>query len=101
MLNCIYDFSWEIIELFPEQGDWLEEEYMRLPGNRLIEFSERAVEVLPMPTQRHQMILGYLLRCLFNCVNANHLGDVLVAPFKVKLWAGKIRSPDVMFMFGG
>jgi hypothetical protein len=50
--------TWEIAELFPEQGDWLEEEYMRLPGNRLVEFSNRRVDVLPMPTQRHQKMLG-------------------------------------------
>jgi Uma2 family endonuclease len=95
----IIRLSWEIIELFPEQGDWLEEEFMRLPGNRLIEFSDRAVEVLPMPTQHHQMILGYLSGHLFGFVTSHHLGDVLMAPFKVKLWSGKVRSPDVMFMF--
>lgn len=92
------NFSWEIAELFPEQGDWLEEEFMRLPGNRLIEFSERTVIVLPMPTQSHQLMLGYLGWRLYDFVALENLGDVLMAPFKVKLWQGKIRSPDVMFM---
>jgi Uma2 family endonuclease len=90
--------TWEIVELFPKQGDWLEEEYMRLPGNRLVEFSNRRVDVLPMPTQRHQKMLGFLGIRLFSFVTSQHLGDVLMAPFKIKLWPGKVRSPDVMFM---
>lgn len=90
---------WEIAELFPEQGSWTEEEYMRLPGNRLIEFSDGMVEILPMPSQRHQKIVGFLYTLLLSFITARQLGDVLVAPFKIRLWPGKNREPDVMFMF--
>jgi Uma2 family endonuclease len=90
---------WEIAELFPEQGSWTEEEYMRLPGNRLIEFSDGMVEILPMPSQRHQKIVGFLYTLLLSFAMGRQLGDVLVAPFKIRLWPGKNREPDVMFMF--
>lgn len=90
---------WEIAELFPEQGSWSEEEYMRLPGNRLIEFSDGRIELLPMPSERHQDIAGFLYTLLLSFVTARHLGKVLFAPFKIRLWSGKIREPDVMFMF--
>jgi Uma2 family endonuclease len=89
---------WEIAELFPEQGSWTEEQYMRLPGNRLVEFSDGMVEILPMPSQRHQKIVGFLYTVLFSFVITKQLGDVLVAPFKIRLWPGKNREPDVMFM---
>jgi Uma2 family endonuclease len=90
---------WEIAELFPEQGSWTETEYMRLPGNRLVEFCEGKVELLPMPSQRHQEIVGLLYMLLFSFVTTYRLGKVLIAPFKIRLWSGKIREPDIMFMF--
>jgi Uma2 family endonuclease len=93
--------TWEIAELFPEQGAWTEEDYMRLPGNRLVEFSEGRVELLPMPSQRHQDIIGFLYTLLFGFVMKRQLGKVLIAPFKIKLWEGKVREPDVMFMLTG
>jgi Uma2 family endonuclease len=90
---------WEIAELFPEQGSWTEEQYMLLPGNRLIEFSDGIVEILPMSSERHQDIAGLLYTLLLNFVTTRHLGKVLFAPFKIRLWPGKVREPDVMFMF--
>ena len=52
--------AWEIVELFPPKGEWEEEDYFALPGNRLIELSEGSIEVLPMPTVFHQMIVAFL-----------------------------------------
>jgi Uma2 family endonuclease len=90
--------TWEIAELFPDQGSWTEDDYMRLPGNRLIEFSDGRVELLPMPSQRHQKIIGFFYILLTNFVTTYQLGNVLVAPFKIRLWPGKVREPDLMFM---
>jgi Uma2 family endonuclease len=90
---------WEIAELFPEQGSWTEEEYLRLPGNRLVEFSDGIIEVLPMPSQRHQKIVGLLYTLLLGFIVTRQLGDVLIAPFSIKLWERKYREPDVIFMF--
>jgi Uma2 family endonuclease len=91
--------TWEIAELFPEQGEWTEEEYMLLPGNRLIEFSDGRIEILPMPSRRHQEIVFVLTTLLRSFVNQKSLGLVLFAPFIIRLWPRKNREPDVMFMF--
>jgi hypothetical protein len=32
--------AWDIARLFPPQGGWSEEEYLRLPGNHLSEFDQ-------------------------------------------------------------
>ena len=54
--------AWEIARLFPNQGGWSEQEYFDLSrGNRLVEFSDGFVEVLPMPTTTHQMIVFFTL----------------------------------------
>jgi Uma2 family endonuclease len=91
--------TWEIVELFPQQGEWTEEEYMLLPGNRLIEFSDGRIELLPMPNRRHQQIVRLLTNLLDAFVGQKHLGLVLFAPFVIRLWPRKNREPDVVFMF--
>ncbi len=90
--------TWEVALLFPEQGNWSAEEYLALPGNRLLEFSEGRLEVLPMPTTLHQWIVGFLYRALETFVWPK-LGLVLMAPLRVQLWPDKFREPDVVFMF--
>ena len=90
---------WDIAELFPEQGDWREHDYLSLPGSRLVEFVDGKVEVLPMPSARHQRIAGFLYLLLVMFTRQNGLGNVLIAPFRIKLRSGKFREPDVMFMF--
>src|SRR5208337_2999257 len=49
-------------ELLPPQGNWTEEEYLVLTDhrNRLVEFTDGFLEILPMPTDKHQAILGFL-----------------------------------------
>jgi Uma2 family endonuclease len=89
--------TWEVAMLFPEQGNWSVEEYLDLPGNRLVEYSEGHLEVLPMPTTLHQWILLYLCRALEAFVESK-LGLVLVAPLPVQLGLDKFREPDVVFM---
>ena len=46
------------IDLHALQGLWSDEQYMRLTEgtNRLIEFTAGVLEVLPMPTNKHQRI---------------------------------------------
>jgi Uma2 family endonuclease len=90
--------TWDIAQLFPGQGTWSEEEYLALNGNRLVEFSHGWVEVLTTPTTLHQLIVAYLYRALHEFVRTGPLGLVLFAPLRVRLWAGKFREPDVMFM---
>src|SRR5262249_51528821 len=53
-----------------------------------------------MPTMSHQLIAMFLCAQLFGVVGAGRLGTVLLAPFRVRLWPGKYREPDVVFMRG-
>ncbi len=90
--------TWNIAQLFPNQGHWSEREYLDLNTNHFIEFSQGVIEVLPMPSQRHQFTVGYLYRKLFSFLLSKELGEVVFAPLKVKLWEGKFREPDILFM---
>lgn len=90
--------TWGIAELFPRQGTWSEEEYFALPGNRLVEYSQGVVEVLSMPSYPHQLIVAWLYEVLARFVRQHRLGRAIFAPVRVRLWAGKYREPDVIFM---
>jgi Uma2 family endonuclease len=90
--------AWDIAKIFPAQGTWAEEDYLLLPGNRLVEYSHGIVEVLSMPSPAHQMIVLLLYRLLFAFVQKSAAGRVLIAPTRVKLWSGKFREPDLIFM---
>lgn len=91
--------AWEIARLFPAQGFWTEPEYFALSrANRLVEYSHGIVEVLPMPTTSHQLITFFLCRILEAFATARGLGTVVPAPLRVRLWPGKFREPDVVFM---
>jgi Uma2 family endonuclease len=91
--------TWDIAHLFPRQGTWSEEEYLSLETNHLVEFSHGYIEVLPMPTEAHQLIVAYLYGQLLAFVRRYLPGAVvLFAPLPVQLWAGKYREPDVILM---
>ena len=89
----------EILELFPSQGDWTEIDYFNLPDkNYLIELSEGRLAILDMPTHSHQRAVTRLLRAMSAFVEDNRLGEMSIAPLPVRLWQGKIREPDIIFM---
>ena len=90
--------TWDVAHLFPPQGQWYEEDYLALNGNRLVELSHGHLEVLPMPTTSHQIIAAYLYRLLYAFVTARNLGTVLFAPLRIRLSRGTYREPDVLFM---
>jgi Uma2 family endonuclease len=90
--------AWDIARLFPEQGFWSEQEYLELNGNRLVEFSHGRIEVLTMPTKSHQLIVAFLHAALAAFATAHDLGQALFAPYRVRLWHGKIREPDIIFV---
>jgi Uma2 family endonuclease len=89
--------TWEVAHLFPAQGDWTEEEYLALDTNHLVELSNGVLEVLPMPTTSHQLVVGFLYRLLLDFTAIAGLGMVVMAPLPIRLWRGKIREPDVLF----
>ena len=93
------DPTWEVAYLFPSQGMWSVADYLALNTNHLVELSEGRLEVLAMPTERHQLIAAFLYEALKTFVAASGLGKVLFAPLRVELWEGKFREPDLVFLF--
>ena len=65
---------------------------------RLVELSDGNLEILDLPSDFHQLILGRIYMWLRIFVSAHKLGKVRFAPLPVRLWKGKIREPDLMFM---
>ncbi len=88
---------WEVALLFPPQGEWSEAEYLALDTNYLVELSDGCLEVLPMPTVFHQLIVNYLHNLLEAFVAAHASGMVLFAPLPVRLWPGQFREPDIVY----
>ena len=87
------------IDLLPLQGLWTEEQYLRLTAqtNRLIEFTEGYVEVLPMPTRKHQAISRFLFLDLLAFVQRLG-GTVFYAPLRVRVAPGRFREPDLVLL---
>jgi Uma2 family endonuclease len=88
-----------LLELFPLQGQWTEAVYFALPEtNRIVELSNGRVVIPEMPTDSHQYAVGELFAAIRSFVRDRDLGQVRVAPLSVRLWPGKVREPDVVFM---
>lgn len=89
---------WELARLFPAQGQWSEEEYLKLPTNHLVEFSRGRLEVLPMPTYSHQKIVRLLFLLLDRFLGGEFTGELMFAPMRIQVAPGKFREPDIVFM---
>lgn len=87
------------IDLGTLQGLWTEKQYMRLSEqtNRLIEFTDGVLEVLSMPTSKHQLIIGFLYRVLYALIE-QHGGIVTFAALPLQLSPGKYREPDILLL---
>jgi len=90
--------AWDVALLFPAQGQWSEEEYLALDGNRIVEFSNGRLEVPPMPTTSHQLLVAWLYGILQAFVVSRDLGTVAFAPLRVRISRAKFREPDLVFM---
>ena len=88
-----------VLELLPLQGRWNAEQYLWLTDhtNRLLEFTDGYIEVLPMPTDQHQTILLFLYD-LFNGFLRPLGGKVLVAPLRLRIHERKYREPDLLLV---
>ena len=88
-----------LLDLLPDQGQWSDEEYLWLTDhtNRLVEFSDGIVEVLPMPTDLHQAILGFIFLA-FDAFVTPLGGTVRFAPLRLRLRTGKFREPDLLLL---
>jgi Uma2 family endonuclease len=87
------------VDLLPLQGLWTEEQYFKLTDqtNHLIEFTDGIIEVLPMPTDKHQVILALLYELLLAAIRPLG-GKVLFAPLRVRIREGKHREPDILLV---
>ncbi len=94
------DYAWEVATLFPPQGHWSEEAYLNLTDgtNRRIELVDGRLEFLPMPTELHQALAGFLYHALLAFVTRGGLGIVPFPPLRVRVPGGRYREPDVLFL---
>lgn len=98
-LRVVADDECTIADLSALQGCWTEALYLRLTNNcnRLIEFTDGRLEVLPMPTTQHQAILRFLFLA-FHAFVAPLGGDVFFAPLRLRIREGKFREPDLLVL---
>jgi Uma2 family endonuclease len=86
-------------EILPPQGGWTEDEYLVLTDhrNRLVEFTDGFLEVLPMPTDKHQGILGFLYLAFLSFIEPRG-GKVRFSPLRLRIRPGKFREPDLLLL---
>jgi len=98
-LKLVWEADGLEIDLLPLQGLWTEEQYLRLTDqtNRFIEFNEGSVEVLPMPTRKHQAMSRFLFLAFFSFVQSLG-GTVFYAPLRVRVAPGRFREPDLVLL---
>jgi Uma2 family endonuclease len=88
-----------VLSLDPLQGHWTQEQYLLLSNqtNRLLEYTDGYIEVLPMPTDKHQVILEFLFLAL-RAVMITVGGKVLFAPLRIRVRSSKFREPDLLLV---
>ena len=86
-------------DILPPQGEWSEEEYLVLTehSNRLVEYTDGLLEALPMPTDKHQRVLKFLLFA-FSAFVESRGGVVQFAPLRLQVRAGKFREPGLLLL---
>lgn len=90
--------AWAIATLFPDQGRWSVEEYLAFSAERpLVELANRQVEVLPVPTDRHQRILDALFVLLLAFVRERG-GIVRTAGIRLQVASDVFRQPDIVLL---
>ncbi len=98
-LKLVWEADGLEIDLLPLQGLWTEEQYLRLTDqtNRFIELTEGSLEVLPMPTRKHQAISRFLFLAFLAFVQRLG-GTVFYAPLRVRVAPGRFREPDLVLL---
>lgn len=88
-----------VVSLNPLQGHWTAEQYLLMTDqtNRLLEYTDGYIEVLPMPTQEHQDISQFLFLALLAFLQRIG-GKVYYAPLRVRVRARKFREPDLLLV---
>src|SRR5207249_4699506 len=86
-------------DILPRQGEWTEEQYLVLTDhtNRLVEFTDGFLEVLPMPTDKHQTLLAFLFLA-FHQFLAPRGGKVQFAALRLRIRPRKYREPGLLLL---
>ena len=97
-IRLVWEQAGTDLDLATIQGIWTQEMYLRLTdqSNHLIEFTDGVIEVLSMPTRRHQVILLFLYDLIKLFMMRQ--GKVLVAPMRMQIRPGKYREPDLLLL---
>lgn len=91
--------AWEVTRFFPLQGQWSESDFFRVHTNQMAELVSGRLEILPMPTWLHQLIVDFLLTEIKSHLRNHQTGGVaLFAPLPAKLFAGTVREPDILYV---
>ena len=93
--------AWRIALFYPAQGSWTESDYLNLSGGPLVEFDQGHTEVLDMPTKEHQRLAQFIFLMIRNFLLGQRVGEVFMAPLPMRLWEGKFREPDVLYVKHG
>ena len=88
-----------VLDLRPIQGMWTEEQYLAMSDHsrRLLEFADGFIEVLPMPTDKHQAISQFIFLALLAFIQRLG-GKVQYAPLRLQIRPGKHREPDILLV---
>jgi Uma2 family endonuclease len=99
MMTAPHELEDLLLELLPEQGHWGEEQYLWLTDDtsRLIEFTDGAIEVLPMPTDEHQPLSQFLLFAFQAAVQPRG-GVIRYSPLRLRIRPRKFREPDLLLL---
>ena len=90
--------AWEAAYMLPAQGSWSEEDFLKFHTNRMAELVDGRLEILPMPTLKHQRIVIWLLDAFRRVVSNESNATVLLAPLPTRLFPGTIREPDLLYI---
>lgn len=99
LVRLVWPASGTELDLATLQGLWTTEMYLRLTDqtNQLIELSDGVLEVLPMPTRKHQRILAFLYTLLLEIIRPAG-GEVLFAALRLQIRPEKFREPDLLLL---
>ena len=87
------------VDLLFRREPWTEAQYLQLTDHsrRLLEFTDGHLDILPVPTDQHQVIVRFLLLALLPRV-LELGGTVLFAPLRLRIRDGKFREPDLLLV---
>ena len=87
--------------VLPPQGGWSDEEYLWFTdrARRRVELTDGRIELLPMPTCAHQILLLFLYRVFHaHMQKAPRRGVVITSGLRMRVRAGKFREPDLLLL---